>query len=44
MLALLPTYIFAVVTLFSSTDVSKCDIRKQGVYEDYILRFNAKFH
>ena len=31
-------------SLFASTDVNKCEIRNQGVYEDYILRLNAKLH
>ena len=34
---------FAVFSLFSSTGVSKCEIRNQGAYEDYILRLNDTF-
>ena len=28
-------------SLFTSIDISKCEIRNQGVNEDYILRLNA---
>ena len=30
-------------SLFTSNNVSKCEIRKQRIYEDYILRINASW-